>query len=223
MTSWKNVVPTQARQHELKREILLREAAAAFNRHGFHGTSMLEIANNLGVTKAALYHYFPNKHRLLTACFERAMDAAFRSLERAKAEGRNGREKACLALRLYLEEMIDELSCCVVLTEENAILPEDRDAIVQERDRYEHMMRDLIREGIEDGSIVPCDPKLTVFAMLGAVNWVPKWFSHAGPWNSRQLAGALAEWLERALTTEPAGALVPEVARFKPEPKVPAE
>src|SRR5258706_9022766 len=115
MTAWKNTVLSKDVLHEAKRAALLREAAAAFGRRGFHATSLDEIARNLGVTKAALYHYFPSKHALLRACFGEAMAVAFASLERARGEGRDGREKLRMTVAGYLRQMIDELSCCIVL------------------------------------------------------------------------------------------------------------
>jgi TetR/AcrR family transcriptional regulator len=211
MATWKNTVPSRDALYEAKREALLREAAAAFNRMGFHATSLDDIARNLGVTKAALYHYFPNKHALLHACFGHAMAACFRNLERARGEGANGRERLRLTLRYYLGEMIDRLSCCVALMEENALLPKDRADIVAERDRFEQALRQLVRDGIADGSIVKCDPKLVVFAMLGTINWVPKWFRHDGAWSAEQLAAALTDLLDRMLSSVPAPALAADV------------
>jgi TetR/AcrR family transcriptional regulator len=215
MTVWKNTALSRDALHEAKREALLREAAAAFNRRGFHATSLDDIARNLGVTKAALYHYFPNKNALLQACFEKAMAVAFASLEQARRKGTSGREKLRLTLSGYLEEMIDELNCCVVLMEEHALAPKDRAKLVQDRDRFEHALRDLVREGIRDGSIVPCDPKLAVFAILGALNWVPKWFRETGPWSALQLAESFTELFDRALSSKPASALTPDVGARK--------
>jgi len=209
--AWKNAVLTREEQREMKREVLLREAAAAINRRGFHATSLEDIAASLGVTKAALYYYFPNKQKLLAACMERVMEAAFEGMEEAKAKGANGREKVKLALQLYLQKMIDEMSCCVIVTEESSLLPEDREPHLVERDRYESMLRALIQEGIDDGSIVMCDPKLVTFTLLGAVHWVPKWFSHDGPWSSVQLSKAMTDLMERALSSTPTPALARSV------------
>ena len=94
--------PTKADVHGIKRQEVLREAAASFNFKGYHGTSLTEIATNLGVTKAALYHYFPNKNSLLAACFEQAMDVAFASLERGRKQGKNGRDRPALTIAGYL-------------------------------------------------------------------------------------------------------------------------
>lgn len=197
--------------YEAKRGMLLREAAAAFNRNGFHATSLDEIAQNLGVTKAALYYYFPNKQTLLMACFDKAMEVAFASLAQACQEGRSGREKLRLTLAHYLEHMFAELSACVVLLEENALRPDDHARLVRARDRFERALRDLVRDGMADGSIVPCDPKLAVFVVLGAMNWVPKWFRHGGDWTSLQLTAAMTEMFDRMLSTAPAAVLAGDI------------
>ena len=207
--AWSEAIPSRDALHEAKRRALLREAASAFTRKGFHAASLDDIAQKLGVTKAALYHYFPSKHALLAECFARALEVGFLGLEQARREGKTGREKLNLTLRFYLKEMIDELSCCVALLEENALLPEDHAKLLKERDRFEGALRALIREGIADGSIAPCDPKLAVFTILGAINWVPKWFSHAGPWSAEQVSVALTDLLDRMISAKPAKALGP--------------
>lgn len=199
--------PTKEDVHGIKRRAVLREAAASFNHKGYHATSLAEIAESLGVTKAALYHYFPNKNSLLRACFARAMGACFASLERGKKEGRNGREKLIITLRLYLYQLIDELNCCVVLMEEQALEPEDRLRLVRERDRFERSLRALVKEGVADGSVAPCDPKLAIFVVLGALNWVPKWFKPSGAWKPAQLVEALTQIFERTLSSDPVAAL----------------
>ena len=216
--TWKSAVPNRAEQRERKREALLREAAAGFNRRGFHATSLDELAANLGVTKAALYYYFPNKQTLLAACLGEVMKAGFRSLKRGEAEGRTGREKLRLTLSYYLTELIDEMSCCVLLTEEHALAADDLDRHVTERDRFERRLRALVGEGIEDGSVAPCDPKLVTFTLLGAINWVPKWFSQSGEWSSAQLAAAMTELLDRAICSLPVPGMVRAVAELGPAP-----
>jgi TetR/AcrR family transcriptional regulator len=203
--------PTKADVHGIKRQEVLREAAASFNFKGYHATSLTEIATSLGVTKAALYHYFPNKNSLLAACFEQAMDVAFASLERGRKQGKNGRDRLVLTISGYVSQLIDELNCCVVLMEEQALEPGDRAKLVRQRDRFERALRALVKEGIEDGSVVPCDPKLAIFVILGAMNWVPKWFKPGGAWTPEQLTLALGQIFERALSSAPAVALTRDV------------
>lgn len=207
--SWKE---SDAEAHHAKRRAVLREAASSFNRNGFHATTLDDVARRLGVTKAALYHYFPNKNALLKACFDEVMVGAFSNLEAARAKGRNGRERLKLVFGGYLHHLIHGLTIAVVVMEETALTEAEKEETLKVRDRFERELRALVEEGIADGSIVPCDPKLVVFAMLGAVHWVPRWFRQDGEWSSAQLAQAMSDLLERTISPEPVSALVRRVA-----------
>ena len=209
---WKNVVPAASAQFDRKREVLLREAAASFNRSGYHGTSLAEIAKKLGVTKAALYTYVPSKEELLFYCHDSAMDTAFESLRKARAEGGTGLQKLTATLRRYLEMMLGEEGGYVVLLEENAMKPLHVRAIVKRRDQFELGLRELVVEGMADGSIVACNPKLAVFMALGALNWGRKWYRPNGNWSGPQIAFALSQMLERSLSSAPVASLVEDPA-----------
>jgi TetR/AcrR family transcriptional regulator len=200
------------RKRQAKRIALMRAAVGAFNRRGFHQTSLEEIGDALGITKAALYYYFPNKSALLAACFDMAQDIARESLATARREAATGRERLALFFRLYIERTNEELSDCILLTEDYALEPAHRDELIRRRDAMERSLRKLVKEGIADGSIVPCDPKLAVFMLLGAVNWMPKWFSPAGKWSYAQVAVATSDMLDRMLSTSPRPALSQSVS-----------
>jgi TetR/AcrR family transcriptional regulator len=190
--TWGNAVPSLSEAAELKRASIVRAAAQCFNRSGFHGTSMDDIAARLGVSKAALYRYVSGKHDLLFEIFNLALDSGFAHLERGEAEGRNGLEKLRIALRGYLCDLIGKLHHPVVLLEENALLPEHSAAIIARRDAAERRYRKLIEQGIADGSVMAsCNPKLAALALLGALNWVPKWYRADGEWSADQVADSL--------------------------------
>ncbi len=215
MAIWKNAVPNRKAMHQLKREALLREAIAAFNQKGFHATSLDDIATSLGVTKAALYHYFPNKHSLLFEAFTEALRVGFDAIRKAQDSGGTGLEKLQMAIQEYLQVTLSELSRCVIITEEHALSPDDRVKIVEQRDRFEAALRGFVRAGIEDGSIIPCDPKLAIFSIFGAVNWVPKWFSEKGAWTNKQLARGMSELLCRSIAKNPPAELPIDISKLK--------
>jgi len=217
MAVWKNVVPAASAQYDRKREVLLREAAASFNRRGYHGTSLAEIAKKLGVTKAALYTYVPSKEDLLYYCHDSAMDTAMESLQKAREEGADGLQKLSITLRRYLELMLGEEGGYVVLLEENAMKPVHMRAIVKRRDQFELGLRALVEEGIADGSIVACNAKLAVFMAMGALNWSRKWYRPNGEWTGPQIAFALTQMLERSLSGKPGASLVLDPALAAPE------
>lgn len=220
MAVWKNVVLVASEQFDRKREVLLREAAASFNRRGYHGTSLADIAKKLGVTKAALYTYVPSKEELLYYCHNAAMDSAIESLHKAQASGGNGLEKLTLTLRHYLEMMLGQEGGYVILLEENAMKPAHVRAIVKRRDQFEHGLREFVVEGMADGSIVQCNPKLAVFMMMGALNWSRKWYRPNGTWSGMQIASALTQMLERSLSTKPSANLVQDPSVVEVEQSV---
>lgn len=201
-------------KRERKQRALLRAAFMAFNQQGIHQTSLDQIGERLGLTKAALYYYFPSKSALLAACFSRAMEITRACLAEAKREGRNGREKLVVFFRRYIEATHEEMDGYFVLTEDYALDHDDRERLILDRDAVEKQLRRLVKLGIRDGSIVECDPKLAVFLLLGAVNWIPKWFAVDGDWTYHQLAVAAAEMLERMISTDAAPRLSPRVKKI---------
>ena len=216
MSVWNNAVPGASEQFAKKRDALLREAAQSFNRRGYHGTSLTEIAKKLGVTKAALYTYVPSKEELLFYCHDSAMDAALEALERGSGRGSNGLEKLTLTLIGYLELMLGQDGGFVLLLEEHAMRPTHVKAIIKRRDEFERSLRQLVAAGIADGSIAPCNPKLAVFVALGALNWVRKWYAQNGPWTGHQVSLALTEMIERSLASRPAKALTEDPSTLPP-------
>jgi TetR/AcrR family transcriptional regulator len=198
--TWDNAVPSLSEAAELKRASIVRAAAQCFNRSGFHGTSMDDIAERLGVTKAALYRYVSGKHELLFDIFNIALDSGYANLDRGEAEGRDGLEKLRIALRGYLADLIGKLHHPVVLLEENALLPKHSALIIARRDAAERGFRKLVEEGIRDGSVsARCNPKLAVLALLGAVNWVPKWYRVDGEWSADQVVDSLVSLLTNSI------------------------
>jgi TetR/AcrR family transcriptional regulator len=202
---WGNSLPSQEERDELKRNSILRAAAHCFNRSGFYGTSMDDIAERLGVTKPALYRYVKNKHEVLAACFNLVMDMSFRHLENGERTGQDGLSKLRLTIRGYLAELIGEFGHPVVILEEGALQPDHLSSLIRRRDQLEHRYRGLVEEGIQDGSIIACNSKLAVFALFGAMNWVPKWYRQSGEWSAEYVADQLVQLITRALDAHPKG------------------
>jgi TetR/AcrR family transcriptional regulator len=207
MGRWANAVPSRAEQSDTKRKAIIREAARVFNRRGSHGTTLEDVAERLGVSKTALYRYVTNKNDLLCACHEEAMEIANDNLDVGERTGRKGLEKIQIAMTGYLRTMISDLGVPVLLLEENALEPQSAVKIVKLRDAFEKRLRGLIELGIADGSIVPTDPKLAVFMLLGAVHWVTKWYSPKGPWTAEDASTALLELATRGLAAKPSRTL----------------
>ena len=87
-------------------------------------------------------------------------------------------------------------------------------AITKRRDAFEKGMRDFIKEGIEDGSIIPCNAKVAIFVAMGALNWSRKWYDPKGEWTGPQIAEVLTQMLERGLASKPASQLMTDPSQL---------
>jgi TetR/AcrR family transcriptional regulator len=211
--SWKE--PLKARQQIAaeKRGAIIREAARAFNRRGYHGTNLDEVAERLGITKPALYYYIKDKEALLLACHEAAIELAMDAVARADHQGGGADERLGNVLRHYVRGLTDDLRGSVVLMEEGALGPANLRRLKRQRDTYESTLRGIVRDGMAEGVFVPCDEKIAVFVILGAVNWISKWYAAEGPRGSEELAEMISAQFIRGLSAGPTGrALLPEFA-----------
>lgn len=205
MSRWNELVATTEDRQQEKREILIRMAGAAFGRNGFYSTTLEDVAKSIGITKAAIYYYFKNKNEILFECHKLAIQIARKALEDAEADGRNGFEKLTLTVRNYIVGMTSELNFSI-LVDVSALKPEERSYVVSFRDRFEAKMRSFVEEGIADGSIAPCEPKFAIFAIMGAVSWVPSWYSPEGELSGEEVADVLIGFLSNGLSPRVQGA-----------------
>ena len=161
---------------ELQKGRMLRAAAKCFNETGYSGSSLKDVANILGLTDAALYYYVKNKEELVYLCYLRAGDIGQETMDRAVRDGENGLEVVRLYLRYHLEVMTGERGPIAIMSEIPSLKPDHRERIMDISRRHSARFESVLRQGIEDGSIVLCDVRMTGNAIMGALNWVPKWF-----------------------------------------------
>ena len=161
---------------ELQKDRMLRAAARCFNEKGYSGSSLKDVANILGLTDAALYYYVKNKEELVYLCYVRAGEVGRESMDRAIAEGTCGLETVTQYIHYHLEAMTGERGPVAILSEIPSLEPEHRDRVLQISRDHGARFESVLEQGIEDGSIAPCDVRMTGNAIMGALNWVPKWF-----------------------------------------------
>lgn len=199
MMRWTDESTEKKHRHEIRRETILQAAARCFNRKGYRGTTIEDIAQELGVSKAALYYYVKSKEEVLFLCHQASLDLGMEGLRQAEESGGAAGERLRAALRYFIQHTTENLKGGVALLEEGMLGPRLHRQVVRRRDQYEHRLRDLVAEGVATGVFVPCNPKVIVFAMLGAVNWVQKWYSPDGDMAAKDIAETFAAYLVRGL------------------------
>lgn len=203
MARWADDDHPRQRLREIRRERILQEAARCFNRQGYRGTTLDDIARRLGVSTAALYYYFKGKEDLLFACHRMSHEIGMESLRHAEESGGNPAERLRAALQDYVEHITDELHGSVAMIEEGALSRRRYRQVVGFRDEYERRIRRLIEEGVEANVFVSCDAAAAGLAILGAVNWIPKWYRAKGRRSGKEIARIFSTYLVRGLQKAP--------------------
>src|SRR5215831_15406388 len=159
-----------------RREELTRTAARLFADRGYHGTSLADVAEALGMQKASLYHHIDSKEDLLWEVAWGGAEAFHAALD-AVPENVSVPEKIRLALGAHLGVVGDQLDAATVFTREwRALDGERRERFVGERRRYEERIRDLFREGVEGGELrTDLDVATAALLFLSAANWAYTW------------------------------------------------
>jgi AcrR family transcriptional regulator len=152
-----------------RREELTRIAARLFAERGYQGTSLADLAEELGVQKPSLYHHIESKEDLLWEAFHHGLDGV--------PAGEPATERIRLALRAHLAVVSGQLDAATVFVREWRYLSgERRDRFVAERRRYEERVRDLFRDGVERSELrTDLDVATAALLFLSAANWAYTW------------------------------------------------
>ena len=160
---------------------LTRQAARLFAQKGYHGTSIGDLAEAMGVQKGSLYAHIESKADLL---WEVARDGAgaFHGALDGIPDELKATEKIRLALRAHLRVVAEQLDVATVFIREWRYLEgERREAFLTERRRYEERFRALFREGRELGELrTDLDDATATLLALSAANWAYTWLRPGG-------------------------------------------
>nr|WP_198168906.1 TetR/AcrR family transcriptional regulator [Bordetella flabilis] len=159
------------------RERILDEAARLFARSGYENSSMADVAASLGVSKAAIYHYFGTKQDVYDAIILDVLSgltAAVAAEVEAQADPVERLRRFMLAHARYFEA--HHAAFVTMLIGYSGMSPGYRDDAARLRDDYEARLRALIAEGAAHGVFRDLDPAGTGRAVLSMLNWMARWY-----------------------------------------------
>jgi AcrR family transcriptional regulator len=164
--------------HDEKRLEIIEHCATLFDRVGYHGTSMQMLADEVGLGKPTLYHYFASKDDILYEMHQLHIDSLIGGLE-ADAQGPDTGpaellERACT---YTLREIALHPGYVRAFMDHYAELEDTQRAEMRERRReYFNRITSIIQSGISKGQFRDVDPHLATLAFVGMCNWAYKWY-----------------------------------------------
>jgi AcrR family transcriptional regulator len=177
-------------KRRISRELIVDTARRLFRAQGYHGTTLDQVAAELGVTRAALYFWVPSKQAVLCEIHEAVMDDLLASLENIAS--RDGDEVTRLeqALHNHVVAVANNLDAITVFFQDEASLPADRARRIAEKKRhYDHILERLVEQGQKKGDIrSDLTAKLVVNSLMGMCNWLYQWYNPDGPASADEVA-----------------------------------
>lgn len=202
----------------VNRDEIILAAADVLHRNGYESTTMKDIAAEVNLTAASLYHHFRNKDMLLLAVLEAGLAKVTRHLEPIASSTDSAGQRLTEMIRVHIVSVTRNTSVGAAMVFEirslmnfrgNVRSANDtgiheefvtrRDAFFAQRDHFEELFRRVIREGIEAGEFRPVDIPVFVKGMLGAHNWVAVWYKEGGRLDGEAIAAMMAENALRGL------------------------
>jgi hypothetical protein len=97
----------------------------------------------------------------------------------------------------YALIMTEDFGRCVIRTGDHELAASSRREFRALKRRIDLVIRNLITAGVEDGSMAPCDVRMTAFAVTGALNWVARWYDPNGLQSPLDIATLMVSVLTR--------------------------
>jgi AcrR family transcriptional regulator len=182
--------PNERRYREI-----LEHAARLIFQHGYEATSMQEIAESCGLTKAGLYHHIKTKEALLLAIMHYGMDLFEENVVNKVQDVADplARLRECMARNIALVTQDSSKEVTIILHEHQTLTGTAQREINGRKKRYVQFLEKSFRDAIERGQVRPVDPTLAAFTFLGMVHWTYKWYRPDGRISSQQISDGMSE------------------------------
>jgi AcrR family transcriptional regulator len=185
--------------HE-RRDTIMRGLNTVLRARGRPGAlRMQDVADHLGLVKGNLYYYFRTKEELIYHAHVKCVEVSLEALARAAASKAKPAERMRTLIVEHILAMTEGEYGAVLLEDIDRLTPAHRRKYVALRDEFEKGVRELIKAGIGQGDFAKQDVRTAGFAILGAINWIPKWYRPDGELTARAIAERFADMSVRAL------------------------
>lgn len=186
------------------RENIRAAAVQLFGEYGYHAAPLRDIARLAGIQAASIYYHYVNKQALLVEIMEIYMQRLNTELERIM------REESDPQLRLH-EAMTNHIQLhttykaefFIIDTEMRSLEGQNRAYIVSLRDRYESLLQEILRDGMERGVFRHIDVKVSSYAVIAMCTETSSWFRPQGRLTVQQVVDIYTRIVEQGLVISP--------------------
>jgi AcrR family transcriptional regulator len=170
---------------------VLRAAIDLFNRKGYDATSIGDVAEELGVTKSAVYHHVPSKEHLLSEALDEALAGLESAVDAAVAGEGSASDRLRGVVRRSVEVLVDHQPAVTLLLRVHGNTETENAALLRRR-RIDARLADLVGQAAAEGALrSDLDPDLVSRLLFGMINSLVEWYRPSGPVDSQRLADSI--------------------------------
>ncbi|KPV44182.1 TetR/AcrR family transcriptional regulator [Alicyclobacillus ferrooxydans] len=185
-----------------QKEIALA-AVKLFEQKGYHATSVQDIADEVGLQKGSLYHYIHSKEDLLLQIAHEAITEFNDNLQAVLDTDMSAPEKLVKAVENHITVSVSNMETTTVLLREAFSLGDPQHQVIQDlTDKYVDLWTQVLEEGARSGEFHVREPKVVALAILGACNWVYRWYRQSGQLTPSQVARVFSDMFLNGLTSD---------------------
>ncbi len=188
-----------------RRREILESAARLICEKGYNGTSLRDISEACGLTKAGLYHYSRSKEHLLIEIMNYGMDIFEEQVlyQVMPISDPVERLRACMRKNVHLVTDDRTKEVTIILHEHATLTGEARAHINARKKRYVRFLESSFTEAMRDGQLRVVNPTVAAFSFLGQVLWIYKWYRADGAIGADELAAEMERLFFDGLETPP--------------------
>lgn len=198
---------TVLKKHEIQRKTVLDQAAKMFAEKGYSGSSLGDVARELGISRPALYYYFSSKQEILSSLIEEISVTSMKTVRGIVAQPMEVVDKLReLTYQQLLFVMRNKLSYMVVVKTEEELVDESHRINLEAKKAVLTCFRQVIAEGVSTGALRPVDPSVAALGIIGMCSWCAWWFQPNGRMSDEVIARDLADMAIRSLLPDASAA-----------------
>lgn len=187
-----------------KRERILEEAVKLFYARGFNGTTLDDIAAELGVTKPFIYTHFRSKVDLLAALCQPTIEMSLAAVQQGAAMPGTTTERLFHAVAGFTKVVLQrQANIAIYFREEKNLSKAALDEINELRKRFDRVLSDLLAQGVAAGEFDVPDVRLAALAIGGMISWAYTWHRPSGRLTLDEMGGKMGHLALRMVGARP--------------------
>jgi AcrR family transcriptional regulator len=187
-----------------RREQILVAAVALFAEKGFHATSVRDITQQVGMSKAGLYSSFDSKEAILEEIYSSVIDGMLEEVQEIAAQEGRPAEKLRAAMIAQVKGVaLRAPELTIFYRERHQFSLDTAQRVTEKRQAYEKLIESIIQEGIAAGDFEPVDVRVLTYGIVGMCAWTYQWFRQGGRLTSDEIGSLYADVIIHGLTRIP--------------------